>query len=959
MTKPVIRRRLDTLLPVLFAGLLGGCQSLSMPDVFGAGDDRQPQPGTLATLQSIEETIEPAPDTRGGTSEVSLGEVMDSYRALLPLLEDPAKQVAVRHRLADLEFQRAENKMVETAEDEMAGAIEAYEQLLAEYPERPGNDQVLYQLARAYDLRGMSEEHLATLTTLVNEHPDSPFWVEAQFRRGDLLFSNRRYTEAEQAFRTVIDADPARRDDASFLVNAHYMLGWSQFKQGNYREALFSYINVLDLVMPEEQDVESVGQEYRTMMEDLFRVFGLSLSYLDGADTLQAIFRETGEKPYEILVYDRYSDLLLEREQYTDAIDVFERYIDARPLSPWAPRYHTRIIDTLAQAGFTADIPDRKAAFVRDYGIHSAYLQQADDETAFYIGQQLEELIPELANRHYVLAGETEGLESDEHYRQAAVYYEAFADTFPAHPRTPEMLFLLGETHVELAQWPEAIEAFERVAYDFPWEGEPPERAAEAGYASVLAFREYAKTWPREPAETYNDYTEFQQLNRQRFVNAFPDDPRSEEVLYIAMQHEFERYRYGQVVEMADRMIARVPAPGADILTETWLLKAHSLFELARYAEAETTYQQALRVMAEADERRPDVIESLAASVFRQAEALADAGDTAGAVSEFLRVGVVAPTSALRANAEYDAATLLIELSHWQDAIDVMVAFRTRYPEHEQIDTLPARLALAYRETEQWEKAGDELNNLIAMATTDEEKRENLLIAADLYERAGNTGKAIDTWRRYANTYPEPLDVYMEAANSLAGLYDGIGDDSSRRFWLRKQMETVDDNPDEADDRMRYLAAEASAILAREALAYYDSIRLTLPLNQSMAAKTEALEEAVTAYQKTASYGVSSFSTEAGYQIAHIYARLGRDLMESERPEGLSELELSQYELLLEEQAYPFEDNAIDIHEQNASRARNGIFDEWVQRSYEALKTLLPGRYNKPEITVEVVDELG
>ena len=286
-------------------------------------------------------------------------------------------------------------------------------------------------------------------------------------------------------------------------------------------------------------------------------------------------------------------------------------------------------------------------------------------------------------------------------------------------------------------------------------------------------------------------------------------------------------------------LIARVPAPGAEILTETGLLKAHSLFELGRYAEAEATYQQALRVMAETDERRPGVIESLAASVFRQAEALADAGDTAGAVSEFLRVGEVAPTSALRANAEYDAATLLIELSHWQDAIDVMVAFRSRYPDHEQIDSLPARLALAYRETEQWEKAGDELNNLIAMATTEEEKRETLLIAADLYERAGNTGKAIDTWRRYANTYPEPLDVYMEAGNSLAGLYDEIGDDSSRRFWLRKQMDAVDNNPDEADDRMRYLAAEASAILAREALAYYDSIRLTLPLNQSMAAKTE------------------------------------------------------------------------------------------------------------------------
>ena len=126
-----------------------------------------------------------------------------------------------------------------------------------------------------------------------------------------------------------------------------------------------------------------------------------------------------------------------------------------------------------------------------------------------------------------------------------------------------------------------------------------------------------------------------------------------------------------------------------------------------------------------------------------------------------------------------------------------------------------------------------------------------------------------------------------------------------------------------------------------------------------MRAKTRALEEAVAAYQKTSSYGVSSFSTEAGYQIAHIYGRLGRDMMESERPPGLSELEMMQYDLLLEEQAFPFEDNAIRIHEQNASRTQNGVYDEWVRRSFEALKQLLPGRYDKPEILTGVVDELG
>ncbi|WP_236744235.1 hypothetical protein [Marinobacter similis] len=199
----------------------------------------------------------------------------------------------------------------------------------------------------------------------------------------------------------------------------------------------------------------------------------------------------------------------------------------------------------------------------------------------------------------------------------------------------------------------------------------------------------------------------------------------------------------------------------------------------------------------------------------------------------------------------------------------------------------------------------------------------------------------------------------MEAANRLAELYQAEGDITRRDFWLRQQMAVVDDNPESSDDRMRWLAASASATLAREALERYDAISLTLPLNESMVAKTNALEEAVNAYQKTASYGLSSFSTEAGYQIAHIYGRLGADLMASERPPGLSELELAQYELLLEEQAYPFEDNAIDIHEQNIRRAREGIYDEWVQRSYDALKRLLPGRYNKQEITAGVVNELG
>ena len=940
--------------------VLVGCQAMPWP--FGdrsAGRDMDTL--TLGELPDTVAAIPATPDPSADPAEaISLETVMDSYRALLPLVEDPITQVTIRHRLADLEFMRAEQKIADTAVDELSGAIDAYVNLLTEHPDREGNDQIYYQLARAWELRGMTAEELDTLNTLVQTYPDSPYWVEAQFRRADLMFTDGRYRDAEQAFSEVARVSREREADASFLVNAHYMKGWSQFKQGNYQQALLSFIDVLDLVLPEGQPVQDIDQRNRTLTEDLFRVFGLSLTYLDGADTLQALFRETGSRPYEILIYERYSSLLVEREQYSDAIEVYEAFIEDHPDSRWAPRYYINIIQTLELAGFGRTVPERKAAFVREYGLYSDYWAGADEETLGYIKEQLEPMLSELADREYLLAGETKkAADARDHYRQSAAYNEEFVATFPTHSGTPERLFLLGETYIELQDWPSAITAFERVAYDFSYGDEVPGRAAEAGYAAVLAFREYAKTWPQEPESELTGYQELQQLNRLRFVNAFPEDPRAPDVFYIALQREYEQSNWEEVVAMSARLVTWQPAPPQTLITEALLLSGHSLFELERYGEAEQSYREALAAMPETDERRTGVMENLAASVFRQAEQLAEAGDVDAAVGEYLRVGVLVPTSALRANAEYDAASLLITAARWDEAATVLNGFRARFPDHELANTVPAKLALAYRETGQWEKAGDELNLMVAMASTPEEHRENMSIAAELYDKAGNTQKAITAWEDYAKAYPEPAGEYMEAANRLAELYQSQGDIASRNTWLYRQMDVVDSNPDASDDRMRWLAASASAVLAREALARYDAISLTLPLAESMAAKSEALEEAVNAYQKTAGYGLSSFATEAGYQIAHIYGRLGSDLMNSERPAGLSELELEQYEMLLEEQAYPFEDNAIDIHEQNILRAREGIFDEWVQRSYEALRQLLPGRYNKQEVTTGVVNELG
>ncbi|HSD74436.1 MAG TPA: hypothetical protein VLB75_06670, partial [Steroidobacteraceae bacterium] len=124
------------------------------------------------------------------------------------------------------------------------------------------------------------------------------------------------------------------------------------------------------------------------------------------------------------------------------------------------------------------------------------------------------------------------------------------------------------------------------------------------------------------------------------------------------------------------------------------------------------------------------------------------------------------------------------------------------------------------------------------------------------------------------------------------------------------------------------------------------------------ALKKDAMERALDAYGRAAQYGVAEVTTAATYSMAELYRSLGKDLMESERPKKLSAEELEQYDILLEEQAFPFEEKAIEIHEANIARAREGVYDEWVQKSFDALAKLKPARYAKAEIGAEFVREM-
>jgi tetratricopeptide (TPR) repeat protein len=203
----------------------------------------------------------------------------------------------------------------------------------------------------------------------------------------------------------------------------------------------------------------------------------------------------------------------------------------------------------------------------------------------------------------------------------------------------------------------------------------------------------------------------------------------------------------------------------------------------------------------------------------------------------------------------------------------------------------------------------------------------------------------------YVKRFPAPFDVALEARHELAELATKTGNTAARQQWLQEIVSADAAAGAARTDRSRFLAANAALELAAPLDSAARAIRLAIPLDKSLRAKRKAMEAALGAYGKAEEYGVAQVTTAATYAMGDLYRHLGKSLLDSDRPRGLSADELEQYNVLLEEQAFPFEEKAIGIHGRNAQRAAEGLWDPWIEKSYADLAAMQPGRYARLEVT--------
>src|SRR5437867_11089970 len=114
------------------------------------------------------------------------------------------------------------------------------------------------------------------------------------------------------------------------------------------------------------------------------------------------------------------------------------------------------------------------------------------------------------------------------------------------------------------------------------------------------------------------------------------------------------------------------------------MVVANGSFELAEYTQAEHAYAEVLKVTPQGDESRASFVDNFAASIYKQGEIANEAQDYCAAADNFVRILTAAPTSSIRATAEYDAGAALIRPEDGKEATEVLGAFRSTYPENKR-----------------------------------------------------------------------------------------------------------------------------------------------------------------------------------------------------------------------------------------------------------------------------------
>lgn len=867
--------------------------------------------------------------------------------------KDDNSRLDAINRLAELEFElsdklQRENEALkqensEEYEDEIYNnrlnkTIELLSTSLRDYPKAKGNDKILYQLAKAYDHKTDSANSEITLLKLVNKYPKSKYYIESQFRLAEIFFSKRNYVKAEDTYTDIIGS----KKDNVFYEKALFKRGWARFKQEYYLEAVDDYLEAVKY--HNFRDYNQLKKSQLDQFNEYFRAIGLSFSYLGGAEPLNNYFKTNPSFRYIYYSYSHVSDIYLKQQRYTDAVKTLKFFITNNKKSNNISLSQLKIVDVWKKGGFAKKAAEEIETLYNKYNPKNKYWLKKDELENIYkqVSEKLKENIL-LASSYY--HKQYQDKPKKVYFNQAQKWYKRYLNHYKSYARKDNIYYQYGSLLEQNKNHIKALKFYELAAYD----GDLI-LSKKAAYATIV-LTDKLHTKSKEKS-ILNKHIKYATL----YTQLYSSSKRSPKIILHAAELSFKTRQFKKAIALAESISTKVNTATS---IKANIIKAHSYFNSLEFDNAEAAYFSVLSNGGIGKNLKKKLTDKLALSIYKQAETSAKKGNSHEAIDHFIRISSVAPSSAISSTGLYDAIALSMKNQLWELSIRNIKYFQRLYPNSKYSQDVTKKLSIAYLKSDQGIKAAHEFEKISGFDNNKDVKIAALWQAAELYEAKNDIDSAIRSYEKYTSKYKKPFPQYIESMNKLTELYKKTRNRKKVSHWYKEIIKTDKKTIKKyKTDRTRYITSFASLSLAKNEHLRFNKQQLVIPLKTTLRKKKYAMQKAVRYYGQASKHGIAETATESTHAIANIYKTFSKDLLSSQKPNGLKGEELEQYIILLEDKAFPFEDKAIEFYETNMSHIKDGVYNKWVKQSHIQLKELFPTRYKRTAKLDRFINEL-
>ena len=781
-------------------------------------------------------------------------------------------------------------------------------------------DAIYYLLGFTLYEQDRRDEAVKVFDELVKKYPQSGYWMEVNFRLGEFFFETGQMAEAIEAYGRILNFP-----QTVFYDKALYKLGWVYYKGKDFKKAIDTFLLIAD-----KKNEDGHGES--GLKEESLSCVAKAMSRFSDMNQAVEYFKSKGVKDYTYDTLNKLADSFSEEGRYESALPILKQLAESFPDLLSRPFIYEKMSFVYERMG-----NEKEAARVR-----KELMEKHSPETEWYKKNCTEgkcEKIDEFVSNTVLSSLKSQHLlaKSKDNPDLSGVIngYRQFITYYPKSQNLKEVNLLLAEALFDAKMYSDAVDEYEKTAQIYPEGAERGEIVYNAILThEILSLKGGAGSGKimdsmKQILATYKtDLAQCEKLEQAIFKTA---DMCAQNGLYSAARDIISPLLEGSN-----------PLPAYQKTAELFLMEKN-------FVAAEELYSRIVGISGE-----PALKEELARVRYDIAEGQLKEGKYEEAAAMFDRAFKAYPKAKVGEASLLKLGSVYIRTGNIKKIKETAKRVLETFPDSTNTISLLIESGYVIAKEDPIEAARfyeDAIAVAVALNKAGKfaiDAGKLILSTSELYENGKNYSKVEQLLIKYLEVGKPGLEGEAEILLKLA----------HAQFMTKKKEKGIENLNRVAGMEGNIspeLVAKARLTLVKEKQEAYLAIKLMQPFEKTLIDKTALLDDLTREYMQIAKYKI--FQSEVFFQMGVTFENFRDSILQAEKPADLSKEELAEYRFLLEEKAYPYEEQAVKAYEKSLKVGRTvKASQEWIENSIARLAVIKPALYKREFLKIKKVE---